>query len=1281
MANPFDQFDEPSSSINPFDQFDEPSFNSNSFNQSKASNPFDRFDNENDDPTLAEIGTGLVADVALAEGIKYAGAAGGAALGSAVPVVGNIVGGALGYAGGAVIGGVSGSIAAQKLEGREDISWGRVVGDTLLNFIPGSKLAKTGSVGARVLKAGAVQGAIGAVTAPAAQSVESLIETGKMPEKDELLKMAAMGGTLGFGLGSASVGLEKVFGKIGGKTTDQIDEMVATGDIEYKDFKLLSSPKLEESKIDIELKDARNALKRADKVEPEVRADPEEYAAWQRNRDRVVETIDSLEKSKPQMEGFLRRELESTAQRKSAEIAAAEIINASEIAKSGNGVLGKIWASIAPSKVVGRKSQQAAIDYGRSVKEAEELGSRLARNLEKRIGGDEATNNLVNKLLDGEPVPITKEQYTKLGSSLADIQKYQEMRRELQDKMSELLDEGAYKNLNEEGRAALQEAIQDSIGGPAYNRREYKIFLDPKFQEDPKLAAAALEELSQKMGPEKAKDHMNKLRNASAAVQKEDPRSYFGAPVDSVLRKRHNPSIAERAWLGEVTEAPERIRGTLSGMGKSVARAEADSRIINSLLEDNLASKVQAPGMVQLVLRGTGPNGTGVFVNPEVQVALKNIYLPKADAGTENIVVNALQDLYRASVAGSKASKVLLNTIAYPVQLYGNTTTLLGMGINPFKGAIRGADIALAEFGGIEALRKSPEGRKALLDEIQQMARYGIKNANILDSDLRSTLDNGIFSKALGKVTDPLGKAYSVADTMGRYVGWKANQTTLRKLFPNIEASLIEKAKKAGKELSPADATKQANELIQREAAILINDTYQNYDKVSNLFRTLSRWGVVPQFATFTAEFARNQYNQGKVLAKMLNGTFAGIEDLGPANQMAMRIEGAKRLASLTAVYGTTYAAIEGVKASSGLNQEDQDALRNLGYADYDKNRELMVNYDKETRKGWTANASYIIPHAIGLSALKAGMRGEDEASVVGMLSEELIGDGSFIMQEAFRALENKDKSGNVITNEMNELRAAAEKVKYFIAESFRPGISREFDKFSKAKRGAGDLSLAEVGQRQLGLRKNPMDINKSSIFTVSKSNEPAKQESSAYYSMLKWKDPSPEEANAAYQQAARINEESFVALSDNVKSMKQLGFSEDEIVKTMKDAKVSSTKILEVLGGNYQVLPRAKIPSTSDRYDELEGNSAQKRQAINELRKTDRQLGEALYGQWKREASAEKRNLTEKEKVILGLSVGDRASEIMKHPNPDGYLIQLRKKGIATDEVVKLVRLKQRAQ
>jgi len=1214
-----------------------------------------------DDPTLGEIGTGLVADVALAEGLKYAGAAGGAAIGSAVPVVGTAVGGAAGYVGGAITGGVSGSIAAQKLEGRDDISWGRVVGDTLLNFIPGSKLAKGGSVASKVARAGLKQGAIGAAVAPAAQTVESVIEEGRIPTKEELGEMALMGGALGFGLGGASVGLENLLGKVGGKTVDQVDEMVATGDLTFKDFKVVDSPKgSTKAKGDGDLKEARKALKRADDYEAEARAsaDPEEYAAWKRNRDRIVEVIDDLEKGQPTMDGILRRELEETAQRKSAEIAAAEIINAQELASKGKGTFGKIFASVLPSRVVGRKSQQASIDFGRSVTEAKELGSRLARNLEKQIGGDEGLNTLVNKMIDGDDVTPTPEQYKALGSSLADIQKYQEMRLELQKKMVSLLDDGAYKGLNDEGREILQNAIQDSIDGKAYNRREYKIFLDPKYEPDPKLEAAAFNELAAKMGTAKAKAHMDKLQNASAATRKADPRSFFGAPVDSVLRRKHNPGAAERAWLGEVTEAPERIRGTLEGMGKSVARAEADSRILKSLVEDGIGAEAHSKGLVEVVLRGTGSEGTGVYVNPEVQTALNNIYLPSTDMGTENIVINALQDLYRASVAGSKASKVLLNTIAYPVQLYGNTASLIGMGVNPFnlKNATRGADIALAEFGGIEALRKSPESRKALLDEIQEMARYGIKNANVLDSDLRNTLDNGIFSKALGKVTDPLGKAYSVPDTMGRYIGWKSNQKTLRKLFPDA-----------------------SDELIKREAAHLINDTYQNYDKLSSVVRTLSRWGVMPQFASFTAEFARNQYNQGKIIGQMLAGTYRGIEDMGTVNTAAMRMEGAKRLAALTAVYGTTYGAIEGVKAAGGLNQQDQDAIRDLGYADYDKNKELMVNYDKKTRKGWTANPSYIIPHSIGVSALKAGMRGDDEASVSGMLAEELIGDGSFIMQEAFRALNNKDKYGREITNEMDDLRSAQDRIKYFISEAFRPGISRELKKFEKAKRGAGDLTLKEVGQRQLGLRRNAFDINKAAVFAAKRNDEPAKNEAASYYSMLKYKEPSAEEAKVAYERAERINQESFNALVINKQSMRQLGFSDEEIIKAMKDGGVSSKRILSVLDQEYTPLPRVKIPSVSDTFDGLDGNIAQKRKQIMDIRKTDRVLADKLMKRLKREQTEARRGFTSKQDLIRNLDNAGKISYIAGRPNPMGELRELRRKGVVSSEVERAIRLKLR--
>jgi hypothetical protein len=409
----------------------------------------------------------------------------------------------------------------------------------------------------------------------------------------------------------------------------------------------------------------------------------------------------------------------------------------------------------------------------------------------------------------------------------------------------------------------------------------------------------------------------------------------------------------------------------------------------------------------------------------------------------------------------------------------------------------------------------------------------------------------------------------------------------------------------------------------------------------------------------------------------MLAGTYKGVEDMGQANVKAMRVEGAKRLAALTAVYGGTYGAIEGVKAAGGLGKEDQDALRDLAYADWDKNKELMVDYDKETRKGWTANPSYIIPHSIGLSALKAGMRGDDEASVIGMLQDELVGEGSFIMQEAFRALSNRNKSGKDITNEMDELRAASDKLKYFIAESFRPGVAREFKKFAKAKRGAGDLTLKEVGQRQLGLRRNAFDLNKSARFAVSRSNDPAKNEAASYYSLIKHKEPSAQEANAAYERAERINQESFSALTRNMESMKQLGFSEGEIIDSMKAGGVSSKRILSLLNGRYEPLPRVKLPSTSERYDELTGNVAQKRKQIMEIAREDKALGKRLMQNLKREQSDKRRGISTKESLMMNMDVGERASMIANHPNPSGYLREMQRKGIATKQVVDLVRMK----
>ena len=91
------------------------------------------FLDEPEDPSLGRIGAGLAAEIATAQGLKFAGAAAGAAAGGGIA---SIPLATIGYISGAITGGVAGSVLAQNVEGRDKISQGRVLADTLLNLIP-----------------------------------------------------------------------------------------------------------------------------------------------------------------------------------------------------------------------------------------------------------------------------------------------------------------------------------------------------------------------------------------------------------------------------------------------------------------------------------------------------------------------------------------------------------------------------------------------------------------------------------------------------------------------------------------------------------------------------------------------------------------------------------------------------------------------------------------------------------------------------------------------------------------------------------------------------------------------------------------------------------------------------------------------------------------------------------------------------------------------------------------------------------------------------------------
>lgn len=1173
----------------------------------------DAFLGETEDPSAGDIIKGVGTEVGAGIGGSLAGGIIGGAIGSLAGPGGT----AVGAVAGSVIGGATfsffGSLLAQDIEGQEEVSMGRAVAAAAIGAVPGGVVKGVKgamSLGKVVTREAAKGAAFGATEATS----RAVIDEGRLPTTEELAKYGGAGALFGGALGGVT---SKVGQKFAGKTPKEIDQAVARGEIEFKDFKPMQ--------------------KNLNKVTPD-----------DVDGERIGEKI-------------LRRSVEETKVKAQSEAAADAMGRGKNL-----GNMGKLLASVVPSKFLGKKANQATIDFNRVIKAAEEVSSRVGRRAKRAIKKNPTLEGPINKFLDtGE---MSDEVYEVLG---ADLTKYDNARQALQREAIQLIDDGAYRSLDDEAREQLKKTIKDSMtGSKRYARREYQAFLDPNFKPSTAQRQAAKDELmagylarnggDHAAARQSAEDHLQKLENSFASTKSEDPMRFFGGGVDAVFKRRHNPGRAEMEYLGIVKNPVERMKGTLTGIARSVARERTNLILGRELVDSGAAFTTKLDDeMIELTLRGTGAEGSGIYGYPQAQTALNELYVGNASDKIDNIFLNGLVDLYRAGVGASKGVKVLLNTVAYPVQVYGNTTNLLGMGINPFSNAGRGLRLALADVPlvsrAMEGIENTPAARKALLDELEDMARYGIKNANVLESDIRSTLDSGPFSKLTQKALDPFGKAYQVPDTLGRYVGWKANQKTLRKLFPNAP-----------------------EEVIKRQAASMINDTYQNYDKLSNVVRTLSRWGVMPQFASFTAEFMRNQYNQGKMIARMLAGNFGSefAEELGTANLARMRAEGTKRLASLIGVYGATYAAIEGVKAASGVDDKTEEDLRDIVYAPWDKDRSQLVKLDKDGKSGWVANPSYVVPHAMGISALKAGLRGDDEQSLVGLLTDEMVGEGSFVFQEAARAIFNQDKSGDKISEQFDNLKNAQERFAYFMGEAFKPGFSRELEKFQKAKLGKGDLTLKEVGARQLGARLNPFNVEEAAMFTAKGNNDVAKAAKSEYTQLIKYEEPTPSQVENTYEKSNQLYQEAFSALRRNYESMKnpQFGIDDDKAIKIFKDAGLSSKRIMEVITNSPSDLPRTVTPSTSEFYADMGDTMAEKRKGIMDLMSTDRDLGERLMDKWKREKLDKARGLSQRDILIRNMGVDDRVDFLSKNP---GKIQEFRRKGVLTESVIRALRIK----
>jgi len=1224
------------------------------------------------DPSLGRIAAGLGTEIAIAEGAKLAGASGGAYLGTLGGPFAPITvpaGSAIGYLGGAIIGGVTGSITAQKIEGANDIDYGRVAFDTLLNLIPageigkaGGKLAKvTSAIAKRPIVSGAV---IGGAATPAYMAVEEARGKEDYDLKDYLLG-AGTSAALGVGLGAGEKAITTGIRKLRNKTPGEINRLIDAGD-----------------RTTIELVDTLTAGLTPDDVKM------------------------LRDNSKTSIREYIQNATSATA------------------------------SKIAPTRVIGYDATTAAKKAKASVEAVEGTASNIGSRIDSYLDANPQYRDDAIAFLDGEDRPnLPPELLEQLVFGRSKI-------RAEQQRMIDLHNSGEKPLLN--NRA---EVIEASLNRGDYLTRGYEFFQNPNYTPSPekyealkrRLTTGLTDEMKdarmkefianykmpreeaeairrfhgirpggegksneayqrdikasstpskdriagfqkkldeEKMTEEEANKYLAELQLKMKANPTEFSAFMQGAGTPSVLKQRKVVSQELEDYLGLIKEPGQRVKSTISVLNRINEYNESDARIAKALLDSGMAVKASDPnfkqGLQPLNLkRGDAMvNGEPLFVDPYTQNAINKVYAGGIEDKTNLLATRLMKDIYETAVSGFKSAKVIGNLSSYLIQAPSNLAATIGAGMNPVLGLGNAVKMALGtlggtKLGGLPVIKKfANEASPITLQKFEDYKKRNMISGNVAYEDLKAGLQGKRIGKVLEKVTDVPGRVYSLPDNIFRVVNYENNMNVLKKMMPTA-----------------------TDEQIKEMGARLTTKTYPNYESISPELKTLSRAGVMPQFVTYSLEFARTQFEQAKAIRDMMNGTLVAklgdeFKDI-PVNQVAMKKEAAKRLLAMT----TAYAA-----ATYGINQfnretfteEEERAYRDTVAADYERDKPLLLSRKKDGSIS-SINTSVYLPQTILANPIMAILRGENAEegteNLLEVLSNELIGEGSFASQGINTMISGRDReTGKLISNDPSYIGNRLDRAANF-AKELIPSTITALQK--------PDKTTQEKVTRQLGLREEVRKIPEGFGFKARDIYENVgniKSTMSGHQYALKDGRVTPEQ----YQDLIANEQNNYVGNIENmlghVKNLRTLGETDETIIPMLRDAGFSSLDTLNLIDGKLVPFDPTKQKTTSEMLDEITGkDDAETRLNIRNFIKKDPIVGDRILNAYKDKVRSQGIVLSPKETLIAGLPTNEKVvrlfQEIQSSRDPEAAIRRLFKKRILTETDLKAIKIRQQSE
>ena len=1161
---------------------------------------------------------------------------------------------------GRFLSGAASSALAQKVEGKdtEDLSIGRMIaGGTVNNLLTKVKAPLMSPVVRDAAKS--------AVLAGSERAIADAIDEQEFNPLDVAIA-AGTGGLLGTAVGKAQYKFsdaDKVATLIG-KNAKEIDEIIAKGEVGKEDLNAL-------------LQDAVGAPITQRQLD---------RTAERMIRERTAQALQSSQNPVPRM-------------------------------------LSDIKSFIAPTKALSavRNFREDYLNFADKLQSAEALSTRLQNAIDKTIMAKPHLADDINDYLDGMPLSDAL-----LDEGIAgDLQSFRAIETDAYREIEYFLENSAELDFlsADAKKAVLNRLAIVSKSHRSFDTQQYKAFTNKEFVQN-KVTQSEVEEevlnslLMQGVDPEKAaKDaakhvkHINKLfikaRDKGSGRSKEgDLLVALPGRFEKVI-EGHAPGPKERTYLGEVDQAflasglkaRFRIRDTI----RHLANIESDIRLKQGLEEAGLITKTKTPDSIEFspkYARGTDAEGRQLYIPYEAGKAINRLYDTGFNRQAADEASNLLAQIYGIGVTGSKAAKVIFNPPSYMVNLIGGQASMFSNGILPNIGKTyrEGARLAFREIHSLynsgaklsKGAKKisDPEVRKKISNDMAEMYKYGIGNATIAANEVADAINNGKLGDIARGLTAGAGKLYSISDTATRFTIWKHNQKRLTDI------------------LNAGNATAVNRDQIKRIAAEITNDTYQNYARTWSLGRKLSRAGILPPFVTFTLELARNTANQISYARRMIDGdAFAkkfGIE-LNEASRRLLREEGFKRLRYLAgtmllaggaaSLVGDAIGKMSG-NAGDRVDPGDMESFRFFSPS-YMRNQDIVATYNPKTKTGTSAATSYLFPHTMFTGLLKSAIAQaqnpfiEEDAeknvqSAVGAVVDNFVGEGTFIGQNLYRTLDNRDVYGKVITDKEGAAKFAA-LLKEFAFETFKPGFVNEGSRLFKAYRGLGDYSIQEVLMRQMGARLTKVDFNQMAKFRVQEFVQGYSNARGSYTTDAKYKADqlTEEQLEQSYRRAVEQAEVSFNRIAESFERLKAFGYTEEERINLLREAGVRSTDIFRIVRGmDFEPFQRGVQKTIGEQYTEIaEGkNRSETLAEIRSLRSGDpksRFLAESLQREHNRRINDEKRGRTPQDKLLMNMSILERVRVLRSmgaHRNR-ALFAEMKRKGVINKEVGKLLR------